>query len=217
MNRASKSNYIVVSGKIVSEFTYSHEAFGEKFYVTQLLARRVSGLTDNLPIMVSDKFINIEKEWIGSYVRIIGQLRSYSRHENGINRCLLNIFATELSVCKYEARDKNYVELDGYICKEPIYRETPLGREIADVLLAVNRPYGKSDYIPCIAWWNNARCVGKLEARTRLKITGRIQSREYQKQISEEEYETRTAYEVSISKLEVIESEECKDQVADAE
>ena len=146
----------------------------------------------------------------GSYILIKGRLRSYNRHDEDKNRLILSVFVMEFSLSEDVGVecDLNSISLDGYICKEPKYRETPLGREIADVFLAVNRRYGKSDYIPCICWGRNARYVSTLEAGTHLKLSGRIQSREYEKKLADGTIDVRTAYEVSVSKIEVVEGEE---------
>lgn len=206
-----ENNQVTLSGEIVSNFEFSHEVYGEGFYTAQLASMRESGTKDIIQIMASERLVGVKSDWIGQFVKISGQFRSYNRHEEKKNRLILSVFAREFEVWEDDGTtiptDKNSVFLDGYICKQPIYRKTPLGREIADILLAVNRPYGKSDYIPCIAWGRNARFAESLEIGTRLKVFGRIQSREYQKKISDDEYETRTAYEISISKMEVAKDE----------
>lgn len=213
MSREQENNKVALSGELVSNFEFSHEVYGEGFYVAVLASKRTSGQKDVIPIMVSERLVEA-KDWTGRFVRVSGQFRSYNKHESEKNRLVLSVFAREFeditdNQIEFEFYDNNEISLDGYICKQPIYRKTPLGREIADILLAVNRPYGKSDYIPCVAWGRNARFAGGLEVGTRLQIEGRIQSREYQKRISDGKYETRTAYEVSISKLTVvIETEE---------
>lgn len=209
MNREIKNNQVTLSGEIVRNFEFSHEVFGEGFYTAMLASERTSGQKDIIPVMVSERLINISEEegWIGQKVNISGQFRSFNKHEEKKNRLMLYVFANEF-IPEDEIDNSNYIFLDGYICKPPIYRETPLGREIADILLAVNRPYGKSDCIPCICWGRNAIFASGLEVGTRLQIEGRIQSREYQKRISETESETRLAYEVSISKLTVVEETE---------
>lgn len=207
-----ENNRVIIIGEIVSEFAFSHEVFGEKFYTTYLSTERTSGTADVIPVMVSDRLVDITENWIGQSVRVGGQFRSYNKHEEEKTRLLLSVFAREFEVQKDDGEvrlyDKNSISLDGCICKEPNYRETPLGREIADLLLAVNRPYGKSDYIPCICWGRNARFAGQLEVGTRIAIEGRIQSREYEKRISDTETETRTVYEVSVSKINAIEEME---------
>lgn len=171
---------------------------------------RLSELSDIIPLMVSERLVDVTENCVGRLVETSGQFRSYNRHEGLKNKLVLSVFVREWEFVDEnpEAGKTNQIYLDGFICKAPIYRKTPLGREIADLLIAVNRPYGKSDYIPCIAWGRNARFAEGMEVGTRLQIEGRIQSREYQKQISDDEYETRTAYEVSVSKLTVVEETE---------
>lgn len=206
------NNQITVSGKLVSEFTFSHEVMGEKFYMTQLSVKRESGTADILPIMVSDRLVDISKEWAGKLVKIAGQIRTYNKHEGEKNRLILSVFAREFDVWENDGTerqgDENNVFLDGFICKKPVYRKTPLEREITDILLAVNRPYGKSDYIPCIVWGRNARFASGLEVGTHIQIWGRLQSRQYQKKTGEDKVETRAAYEVSVSRIEVVEETE---------
>lgn len=206
-----ENNQVTISGEIVSDFEFNHEVYGERFYTAMIASERTSNKKDIIPIMVSERLVEA-KDWTGRFVRVSGQFRSYNKHESEKNRLVLSVFAREFEDITEERHfgleDENIIFLDGYICKQSIYRKTPLGREIADILLAINRPYGKSDYIPCIVWGRNARFVGGLEVGTRLQIEGRIQSREYQKRISDDEYETRTAYEVGVSKLTVVEEME---------
>lgn len=207
MSREQENNKVTLSGEIISNFEFSHECYGEGFYTAMLSSERASGQKDIIPIMVSDRFIDISKDWTGDIFHVVGEFRSYNKHENGKNRLILFFFARYIEILD-ENRNVNAISLDGYICKKPAYRKTPLGREITDILLAVNRSYGKSDYIPCIAWGRNAVYASGLEVGTRLRIDGRIQSREYQKRISDDEYETRIAYEVSVSKMEVVTDEQ---------
>lgn len=210
----NENNKVTLSGEIVSNFEFSHECYGEGFYTSMISSERTSGQKDIIPVMVSDRLVDVKADWTGRFVKVSGQFRSYNKHEGDKNHLVLSVFVRELEEFEEMPFSDNYVNhisLDGYICKPPIYRETPLGREIADILLAVNRPYGKSDYIPCIAWGRNAVYASGLETGTRLQIEGRIQSREYQKRISDAEYETRMAYEVSVSRLEVAEDEQSKD------
>lgn len=210
MNRVVENNQVTISGKIVSEFKFSHELYGEKFYLMDVEVPRLSGSSDKIPVMVSERLVDVEQDFMGVKVKVEGQFRSYNRHEEKKNRLVLSVFAREIElVDEIERSEKsNQIYLDGFICKEPIYRKTPLGREIADILIAVNRPYGKSDYIPCICWGRNARFASGFEVGTRCSVWGRIQSREYNKKISETEVEKKTAYEVSINKVEVPEDEE---------
>ena len=201
-----ENNQVSIMGKIISGFTFSHEVFGEGFYMMDVSVQRLSDSSDVVPVMVSERLIDVTQDYDGEYIQIYGQFRSYNRHEEKKNRLVLSVFAREVNV--EEEGDKvksNQIFLDGYICKTPVYRRTPLGREISDLLLAVNRPYGKSDYIPCICWGRNARFTAGFEVGGHVQVWGRIQSREYVKQLDEETTEKRIAYEVSVSKLELIE------------
>ena len=195
-------------GKVIGDFTFSHEIFGEGFYMLDVEVARLSESCDIIPLMISERLIDVEEDYKGAYVCVSGQFRSYNRHEEKKNRLVLSVFVRELEFVNEESENANtnQIFLDGYICKAPVYRKTPLGREIADILLAVNRPYGKSDYIPCICWGRNARFASGFEVGGHTQIWGRIQSREYVKKIDEEESERRVAYEVSVSKLEYLES-----------
>ena len=204
-----ENNQVTMMGEIVSAFQFSHEVFGEGFYMVELAVSRLSNYSDYIPLMVSERLIDTEQDYTGQFIRISGQFRSYNRHEEKKNRLVLSVFVRELEFLDEidENEKTNQIFLDGYICKEPIYRKTPLGREIADVLLAVNRSYGKSDYIPCIAWGRNARFASGFTVGCHIQIVGRVQSREYVKRISEEEVEHRVAYEVSVSKVDLLEDE----------
>ena len=206
-DKVIENNQVVIMGEIVSDFVFSHEIFGEGFYMVAVNVPRLSDSNDIIPLMVSERLINVEDDYKGLSIMVQGQFRSYNRHEERKNRLVLSVFAREIEFVDEtpESSKTNQIYLDGYICKEPIYRKTPLGREIADLLLAVNRPYGKSDYIPCICWGRNARFASNFTVGTRCEIWGRIQSREYMKRISEEDAEKRIAYEVSVSKLELSE------------
>lgn len=200
-----ENNTVCVKGKIVSKLRYSHEIFGEKFYLTDICACRSSGYMDVVPLMVSGKLMDAERDYTGQAVSAAGQLRSHDRHEDGKNRLKLFVFVQDICFLEEEpedSRENNWIELKGFLCKTPVCRKTPKGREITDILLAVNRPYGKSDYIPCIAWGRNAKQAARLTVGMSVKITGRVQSRGYAKQISETETEDRVAYEVSVYSLE---------------
>ncbi len=200
------NNIVSVFGIVKEDPVLSHEMYGEKFYNTELTVPRLSDVYDVLPITISERLmlgISIEK---GTKLLIEGQLRSYNKYLDGNNKLILTIFARNITLSEEEVKNPNQIYLDGYICKRPVYRTTPFGREITDMLIAVNRPYNKSDYIPGIAWGRNARYSEKLKIGDRIKVWGRIQSREYQKRISDEEVITRIAYEISISKMEVIEA-----------
>ncbi len=206
LDKVFTNNQVTIAGEVVSEFTFSHEVYGEHFYVVNIAVCRLSNSFDVIPVMISERLMDVSADYRGCTLQASGQFRSYNRHEETRNRLVLSVFAREVSLIEPEEDDQNpnYIFLDGYVCKHPVYRKTPLGREIADVLLAVNRPYGKSDYIPCICWGRNARFADKFEVGSHIQIWGRIQSREYQKKIGEEQYEKRVAYEVSVSKLEYI-------------
>lgn len=207
-NKTIENNQVVLTGRIVSQFAFSHEVFGEGFYLTDLEVQRLSNQIDVIPVMVSDRLVDVTSDATDQVWEIEGQFRSYNKHEEGKNRLVLSVFAREVNILSdFEGNDTNSITLFGYICKPPVYRKTPLGREIADILLAVNRPYGKSDYIPCICWGRNARFASDLSVGTGLDVQGRIQSREYLKKISEDETEKRVAYEVSVSKIDIAKEE----------
>ena len=199
-----ENNQVTIMGKVATEFSFSHEVFGEGFYMVEVEVKRLSNSEDRIPLMISERLIDVTQDYTGEYIMVHGQFRSYNRHEEQKNRLVLSVFVREISFMEEEpdGTKTNSIWLDGYICKEPIYRKTPLGGEIADLLLAVNRPYGKSDYIPCICWGRNARYASGFEVGEHVQLLGRIQSREYVKRISDTETEKRVAYEVSVSKLE---------------
>ena len=204
-----ENNVVTITGRIESEPVFSYEMFGERFFNTKVSVKRMSGVIDIIPVVISEYLFDSSLDYIGKYIEIHGQFRS--RNEPGENhmRLILYVFAREITFGFADHVDEseraNQVFLDGHICRQPTYRKTSLGREIADLLLAVNRPYGKSDYIPCICWGRNARYASAFEVGGHVLIWGRIQSREYMKRIGENETEKRIAYEVSVSKLEYIE------------
>ncbi len=204
MDKTFDNNQVTLAGVIASPFRFSHGVFGEGFYLFDLSVGRLSESCDTIPVMISERLIDIQTDFTGKCAEINGQFRSYNHHEETLNRLVLSVFAREIFLSEEESPTTrpNYIFLDGYVCKPPIYRKTPLGREIADILLAVNRPYGKSDYIPCICWGRNARYADSFVVGGHVQLWGRIQSREYQKKINELEAERRIAYEVSVSKLE---------------
>ena len=193
--KVMENNRVTVIGTIVSDFTFSHAVFGEGFYLVDLSVSRLSEQADVIPLMVSERLMDVTRDYRGCTIEADGQFRSYNRHEGVKNRLVLSVFVREVQFLEEftDYTKTNQIFLDGYICKEPIYRKTPLGREIADLLVAVNRPYGKSDYIPCIAWGRNARFASGFSVGTRIQIWGRVQSREYTKKLSETECEKRTA------------------------
>ena len=206
-DKVIENNRVTIVGEVVSEFEFSHEVYGEGFYTLNISVNRLSDSVDIIPLMISERLVDVTEDLRGVIIEASGQFRSYNRHEENKNRLMLSIFVRELQLYdNYEEENStNQIFLDGYICKPAIYRRTPLGREIADVLIAVNRPYGKSDYIPCIAWGRNARFAAGFEVGSHIQIYGRIQSREYQKKIGNDEIVNKVAYEVSVSKMECLE------------
>ena len=210
LDKVFTNNQVTIAGEVVSDFTFSHEIYGENFFLVNIAVSRLSDSCDIIPVMVSDRLMDVKGDYKGCILQASGQFRSYNRHEETKNRLVLSVFAREVSFVEIPEGEQNpnHIFLDGYVCKPPIYRKTPLGREIADILIAVNRPYGKSDYIPCIAWGRNARFASTIEVGGHLQVQGRVQSREYTKKINEEETEKRVAYEVSVSKIDFVEDEE---------
>lgn len=186
-----ENNQVTIMGEVASRFTFSHEVFGEGFYMVDVLVKRLSNSEDRIPLMISERLIDVTKDYTGEFIMASGQFRSYNRHEEHKNHLVLSVFVREVAFVDEEldGAKTNNILLDGYICKPPVYRKTPLGREIADLLLAVNRPYGKSDYIPCICWGRNARYASGFAVGEHVQILGRIQSREYVKKLSETETE----------------------------
>jgi single-stranded DNA-binding protein len=196
------NNTIILCGTTKDEPSFSHEVFGEKFYTFKLEVRRLSGQSDILPLIISERLLTDVEITSGQRFYVEGQLRSYNIVADNKSRLQLQTFVREISLDE-SGEDINQIDLDGYICKPPVYRVTPFSREIADILIAVNRAYGKSDYIPTICWGRNARYCQQLEVGERIHIEGRLQSREYQKKIDEETVINKIAYEVSVSKLSV--------------
>ena len=207
-----ENNHLVLVGKVTSDKRFSHEIYGEKFYIFDLAVPRLSGNADIIPITVSERLLSINELQIDSKIIVEGQFRSYNSYENEKNRLVLTVFAKDIKFAEDQDAEievskdvvSNEVTLNGYICKKPIYRQTPFGREISDLLLAVNRAYNKSDYIPCIAWGRNARFCENIPVGTEVKIVGRVQSRTYEKKYEDGTVETKVAYEVSVSSLEVV-------------
>ena len=219
-----ENNYLTLVGKVTGEKKFSHEIYGERFYIFNLSIPRLSGNSDIIPITVSERLIKEDTLQEGKKLLIKGQFRSYNSYENEKNRLILTVFAKDIIEKKKKNEEEetdfikkdtitNEVVLVGYICKKPIYRQTPFGREISDLLLAVNRAYNKSDYIPCIAWGRNARFCQNLEVGSQVKVVGRVQSRTYEKKHEDGSVETRVAYEVSVGSLEVIEENEPQKEV----
>lgn len=212
------NNHLVLMGKVTSEKRFSHEIYGESFYIFDMEVPRLSDAQDVIPVTISERLIPEGTLEIGKKVLIKGQFRSYNSFENEKNKLILTVFAKDIffedeienEINNEENKEvvSNEVILTGYICKKPIYRQTPFGREIADLLLAVNRAYNKSDYIPAIAWGRTARFCQNLEVGTEVRVTGRVQSRTYEKKFEDGTSQTRVAYEVSIGSLEVISEKE---------
>ena len=223
-NNVLENNTLVLLGKITNEKVFSHEIYGEKFYSFDLSVPRLSGSADIIPITVSERLLVEQDATDGKNVRVVGQFRSYNAFENERNRLVLTVFAKDIEFLENQDEEivaskdliSNEVILVGYVCKEPIYRQTPFGREISDILLAVNRAYNKSDYIPCIAWGRNARFCSKMPVGTEIKVVGRIQSRTYEKKHEDGSVEQRVAYEVSVANLELV-NKEAMEEIAEAE
>ncbi len=204
---AEKNNKVFISGEILTDAVFSHEVYGEGFYEMTVLVKRLSGQGDILPVTVSERLISDKSLKPGVTINALGQFRSYNKLVDGKSKLMLTVFVRELLDTPI-VKNPNNIVLSGYICKQPVYRTTPFNREIADILIAVNRSYNKSDYIPCIAWGRNARFAKNLAVGEKIAISGRIQSREYQKRISDDDIRIMTAYEVSISKLSAYENAE---------
>ncbi|GAA0705843.1 single-stranded DNA-binding protein [Paraclostridium ghonii] len=201
INLKEDTNLVNLRGELEEELTFSHEIFGEKFYNAKIRIHRLSDTYDVLPITISERLLEEVNLNENNLVDVVGQLRSYNKSIDNKNKLVLTVFAREIKIVDGEAKDPNNIFLDGYICKDPIYRKTPLGREIADLLIAINRPYNKSDYIPSIVWGRNAKFAKNLKIGDRIQMWGRIQSRDYEKKLENGEVEKRVAYEVSISKI----------------
>ena len=219
------NNHLVLVGKVTSEKRFSHEIYGEKFYIFDLSVPRLSGNADIIPVTISERLLTVKDLEIGNKLEIDGQFRSYNSYDQEKNRLILTVFAKDIKFLENQEEEieagtekiSNEVTLDGYICKKPIYRKTPFGREISDILLAVNRAYNKSDYIPCIAWGRNARFCENIPVGTEVKIIGRVQSREYEKKHEDGTVEKRIAYEVSVSSLEVANQDDGENKKEDIE
>ena len=219
-----ENNYLTLVGKVTGEKKFSHEIYGERFYVFNLAIPRLSGNEDIIPITVSERLIKEDTLSEGKKLLVNGQFRSYNSYENEKNRLILTVFAKDIMEVEENENEENEmvkkdtitneVVLVGYICKKPIYRQTPFGREISDILLAVNRAYNKSDYIPCSAWGRNARFCQDLEVGAQVKVVGRVQSRNYEKKYEDGTVQNRVAYEVSIGSLELIDEENTDKEVS---
>lgn len=195
------TNVVYLRGGLDENMEFSHEIFGEKFFNAKIKINRLSESYDILPLTVSERLLQDIDIKSNNKVNVIGQLRSYNKNIDNRNRLVLTVFVREIKQVEDENKDPNSIFLDGYICKEPIYRKTPLGREITDLLVAINRPYNKSDYIPSIVWGRNAKFAKTLKVGDRIQMWGRVQSREYEKKVENGEAIKKVAYEVSISKI----------------
>lgn len=202
MENYMDNNNVEIGGEIIEEPEFSHEIYDEKFYKFSIKTKRLSEYEDILPVIISERLVNLNDIKVGSIVKIFGQFRSYNLQTETRNKLVLSIFVKDIEFTDDESilttNDANFI---GYICKEPVYRKTPLGREIADVLVAINRTYRKSDYIPCILWGRNAKYCETLNVGDLVKLNGRIQSRSYEKKLDNGEVLKKTAYEVSVSKF----------------
>ena len=204
-NESINNNEVELLGTVESELTFSHEVYGEGFYKFILDVPRLSDISDKISITVSERLLTDINLTIGQTIFVSGQFRSYNNYSESGNKLILTVFARDIVTNEdiEEEKNPNHIFLNGFLCKKPVYRTTPFGREITDILIAVNRAYNKSDYIPAIAWGRNARFASTLEVGENVKIWGRIQSRDYQKKIDEENVITKTAYEISISKMDI--------------
>ncbi len=210
------NNQAKIIGHMEDELTFSHQVYGEKFYIFTLKVPRLSGTYDYIKVLTSERLLTDCSCEPGDFLEIDGQFRSYNSTEENSNKLVLTVFAKNINICDDIApKNPNSLYLDGYICKPPVYRTTPFGREITDMLIAVNRTYSKSDYIPVIAWGRNARYCKNFNVGEHIKVWGRIQSRTYQKHLSEEETVTKTAYEVSVNRLELATEE--SEEIAETE
>ena len=211
----SENNHLVLVGKVASEKTFSHEIYGEKFYTFDLEVPRLSETADIIPVTISERLISEQDVEPGKKVVVEGQFRSYNSYQDEKSKLILTVFAKEIT---FKADDEeikvskdtvsNEVVLSGYLCKAPIYRQTPFKREIADMLLAVNRAYNKSDYIPCIAWGRTARFCQNIKVGTEVRVVGRVQSRGYEKKLEDGTVINKVAYEVSVMSLEILNEED---------
>lgn len=204
-NESINNNEVELLGTVESELSFSHEVYGEGFYKFILDVPRLSDISDKISITVSERLLTDINLTIGQTIFVSGQFRSYNNYSESGNKLILTVFARDIVTNENieEGKNPNHIFLNGFLCKKPVYRTTPFGREITDILIAVNRAYNKSDYIPAIAWGRNARFASTLEVGENVKIWGRIQSRDYQKKIDEENVITKTAYEISISKMDI--------------
>ncbi len=209
MNEVKTNNRVFLSGTVYSEPTFSHELYGEGFYEFILEVPRLSEQKDFIPITISERLTSNAKLTKGEKVSFYGQFRSFNKLVGDKSKLMLTVFVRDFAEDD-ESNNPNVAELTGYVCKTPLYRTTPFNREICDLLLAVNRAYDKSDYIPCIAWGRNARFVREISIGQKISVSGRIQSREYNKKLDSGVSEVRTAYELSINKIFIEEQDQAQ-------
>ena len=209
------NNEVELTGTVETELKFNHEVYGEGFYSFVIRVMRLSDISDLINVTISERLLGDAALKVGDSVTVKGQFRSYNNYTENGNKLMLTVFARDIEPNPTEAsfKNPNNIYLNGFLCKKPVYRTTPFGREITDLLIAVNRAYNKSDYIPCIAGGRNARFAGNLEVGENIRIHGRIQSRDYQKKISETETVTKTAYEISISKMETNEKNDIEFEI----
>ncbi|MCR5154136.1 MAG: single-stranded DNA-binding protein [Lachnospiraceae bacterium] len=212
-------NRVSIAGTVQTGFEYSHVAYGEKFYTFKLKVVRLKHTADIIPILVSEKLVDVTRNYEGLFARVEGQFRSYNSHWGTKNKLVLTVFAKDISIGEKTEEDEenNLIILDGFVCKKPVYRRTPFGREITDLLIAVNRSYDKSDYIPCISWGRNAKYAENFKIGTHIKLEGRIQSREYVKREGPDNVESHVAYEVSVRNLNLAEEETAEEDPEEPE
>lgn len=193
------TNRAQLSGKVLAPLQYSHTAYDIDFFSGKLCCRRLSGKEDILPFLVPASMTELLHT---GEVLLRGQIRSYNEYSPEGTHLRLKLFVRQC--VGQSVGDCNTVLLEGHICKKPVYRETPFGRQITDLLLAVNRAHGKSDYIPVIVWGKNAQFARELQVGQKIRAEGRFQSRSYEKQLSDGASEQRTAYEISASTIYLI-------------
>lgn len=205
------NNKVYMIGKVAEKPVFSHEVYSEGFYIFYIEIPRKSGNSDRLPVVVSERLININRLDVDRTVVINGQIRSYNQHiDNKHSHLILSVFARDIDILEdveINSDVNNTVEIVGHICKEPVYRVTPKGREIADLMIGVGRTYGKSDYIPTVVWGRGAKFAGNLKIGDKIFAKGRFQSRKYNKCLDDGSIEERVAYELSVYEIDREESE----------
>lgn len=214
------NNQAVIDGTIITDIELHHNTHGENIYAFTISSKRLNNdVTDDIPVEVSERVVDINEFKKGDIVRVVGQFRSYNQYDEASDRVRLKLFlfARDMTLCEDDNSRKNSIHLVGYVCKKPVFRTTPQGREISDVIIAVNRMYKKTDYIPCIAWSRNARFLSRFEVGTKVELEGRIQSREYRKRVDDIEFITRVVYEVSISNIQVLEGPKEREESLDSQ